>query len=174
VPIRCSASERQPNGTTRRSARHLNPYGGGPNLFDQGPRRNVTCHVESASSSSRGSAPSIDHCAYFGRHAAGERSGCIDKHGVVALFAMDSRKAPSQMGGAKGTRTPDPHTARTRQQFCMGRLAGADHCCGRRSACNCRHGCRQKVSSLEVVVRRSLWSTNHPPSQSLAVFGWCG
>ena len=87
MPIRCSASERQPNGTTPTIGPPPGSHGGGPNLFNQGPRRNITCHIESACSSSRGSAPLLTIARISGRHAAGERSGCIDRHSVVASYS---------------------------------------------------------------------------------------
>jgi NAD(P)-dependent dehydrogenase (short-subunit alcohol dehydrogenase family) len=35
--------------------------------------------------------------------------------GLDAVLALRTRETPSQKGGAKGIRIPDPHTARTRQ-----------------------------------------------------------
>jgi hypothetical protein len=58
--------------------------------------------------------------------------------------------------GVKGTRTPDPHTARTRQRVRTSLLSAIEHSCGRSPARNCRHRCRQKCGQPAAATRLAI------------------
>ena len=64
------------------------------------------------------------------------------------------------MGGAKGTRTPDPHTARTRQRARTGVLPATEHRRGRSAGRNCRQRCRQNCGQNCGQLGRSSTATN--------------
>jgi len=69
--------------------------------------------------------------------------------------------SPSQTSGAKGTRTPDPYTARTRQSVRTGRLVATEDCRGRSPARNCRRRCRQKCGQR--LVQKSVHGSREAP-----------